>query len=66
VAQSQAQDVARLLMGLERLARIASAMPEDLLAAWLVYDAGISKTQARNVAESIKRLLAMLEKMARG
>ena len=63
MSQESAQEMARLIMGLERLARLASAMPVDLLAAWLVYDAGLGKTQARNVAESIKRLLAMLEKM---
>ena len=65
MAQRDVQDVARLIVGLERLARLAAATPTELLAAWLTYDAGIGKRQALAIAESIKRLLAMLENMQR-
>jgi len=62
MSQGNAKEVLKLLAGLERLARLASTVPPELLAAWLVFDAGLSKTQARNVAESIRRLLKLLEK----
>jgi len=60
MSQGVAGEVGRLIAGLERLARLANAVPEEVLAAWLYYDAGLSKSQARNVAESIKKLLRIL------
>jgi len=62
MSQENARDVLKLLMGLERLAKLAEAVPEDLLAAWLHYDAGLSKTQSREVAKSIRRLIEVLSR----
>ena len=60
MSQEAARETAKIIAGLARLARLANAIPEELLAAWLVYDANLSKTQARNVSESIKKLLKIL------
>ena len=60
MSQEEAKEVSRLLLGLERLARLAKAMPSELLAAWLAYDTSLSKTQARSVAESLKKLVRLL------
>jgi len=63
MSQEEAKAVARLLDGLTRLAKLAEAMPEELLAAWLAFDAGLSKTQARQVASSLKKLIKLLQGM---
>lgn len=61
MSQAVAKDVAKMLAGLSRLVALARAIPEDILAAWLVYDVGLSKTHARNVAQSLKKLSKILE-----
>lgn len=60
MSQEEAKEVAKLIAGLSRLVRMANALPEELLAAWLAWDAGLSKTQARQVAKSIKDLMKLL------
>lgn len=60
MSQKEAQEIAKLIAGLGRLVRLASTLPEELLAAWLAWDASLSKTQARQVAKSIKDLMKLL------
>jgi len=60
MSQEAASQAAKLIAGLARIAKLAETVPEEILAAWLHYDAGLSKTQAKNVSQSIKRLLKIL------
>ena len=60
MSKVEGQEDLRLLAGLERIARILTIVPEELLAAWLYYDIGLSKTQCKNVIQSVKRLLEIL------
>ena len=64
MSKEEAKEAASLVAGLARLASIAKAVPSQLLEAWLVYDAGLSKTQAKLVVESISRLTQVLQKEA--
>jgi len=60
--QYEARQAAMLVQGLARLASIVKAIPEDLLKAWLVYDAGMSKGMAERTVNSLKSLVKILQK----
>lgn len=60
MSQEETKKVLRLLEALERLARVLDAVPDELLAAWLVYDLNISKSRAKDTVLSLKRLLKVL------
>ena len=62
MSQKDAGEALKLLMGLERLARLAETIPDEVLVAWIYYDTGITKRKAREVVNSIKKLTEILTK----